>query len=295
MVLVRSARTTGAELVVTAAAAWAPARGAGLPSAIAAATAARTAARTATAPARRRDRPGSPSAVMAQARQRRGRDLGVEQRPAGLRGPLEDRARLAAGRHLAGGHPEAVTWRVRRPRRRVRVVRQAVRSHALRGPYARLDQLRRRGRLVGRAQPGRRGQRSAGLPDRAERGRGRILDAATVAVDTAARGEHGVGVRRDAVLPDALSCLVQRGGTGGTALTGTALTGTALTGGRSGDGLGRRRDRGRCRPSAGAAGQQPGNGPAGQQHGDGAAGWPGAGRPGSDVGGVSHRYLPDGP
>src|SRR6185437_9821609 len=127
MVLVRSARTTGAELVATAAAA-APVRGAGLPGTIpaaTAATAARAAARPATAPARRRSRPGSRSAVMAQARQRRGRDLGVEQRPAGLRGPLEDRARLAAGRHLAVSHPEAVTRRVRRPRRRVRVVRQA--------------------------------------------------------------------------------------------------------------------------------------------------------------------------
>src|SRR5689334_6846192 len=140
MVLVRSARTTGAELVATAAAAVAV-RGAELPSTIPAATAARAAraARPAAARARRRARPGSRSAVMAQARQRRGRDLGVEQRPAGLRGPLEDRARLAAGRHLAGGHPEAVTGRVRRPRRRVRVVRQAVRPHALRGPYARLD------------------------------------------------------------------------------------------------------------------------------------------------------------
>src|SRR5690349_23622414 len=242
VVLVRSARTPGAELVVTAAAAWAPARGAGLPSAIVAATAARTAARTATAPARRRDRPGSRSAVMTQARQRRGRDLGVEQRPAGLRGPLEDRARLAAGRHLAVSHPEAVTRRVRRPRRRVRVVRQAVRPHALRGPYARLDQLRRRGRLVGRAQPGRRGQRPAGLLDRAGRGRGRVLDAAAVAVDAAACGEDGGGGGRNAVLPHALSRLVQRSGAGGTALTGTPLTGTALTGGRSGDGLGRRRD-----------------------------------------------------
>src|SRR5690242_9972487 len=150
MVLARSARTTGAELVATAAAARASFGGAGLPSTIPAATAARAAARPATAPARRRDRPGSWSAVMTQARQRRGRDLGVQQRPAGLRGPLEDRARLAAGRHLAGGHPEAVAGRVRRPRRRVRVVRQAVRPHALRGPYARLDQLRRRRRLVGR-------------------------------------------------------------------------------------------------------------------------------------------------
>src|SRR5690348_2746680 len=111
MVLVRSARTTGAELVATAAAAWEPVRGAGLPSTAPAATAAR-AARTATTmargpprrrdrpgsrmarrPGRRRDRPGSRSAVMTQARQRRGRDLGVEQRPAGLRGPLEDRTR----------------------------------------------------------------------------------------------------------------------------------------------------------------------------------------------------------
>src|SRR5690348_14382647 len=295
MVLVRSARTTGAELVVTAAAAWAPARGAGLPSTIAAATAARTVARPATAPARRRDRPGSRSAVMAQARQRRGRDLGVEQRPAGLRGPLEDRARLAAGRHLAGGHPEAVAGRVRRPRRRVRVVRQAVRPHALRGPYARLDQLRRRRRLVGRAQSGRRGQRAAGLLDRAERGLGRILDAAAVAVDAAAGGEHGVGVGRDAVLPDALSRLVQRGGAGG-----TALTGTALARGRSGDGLGCRRHGGRRRAPRGTAGQEHGAGPAGQEQGGGAAGrpgagWPGAGRPRADVGGVSHRYLPDGP
>src|SRR6185437_13814980 len=227
MVLVRSARTTGAELVATAAAA-ASVRGAGLPSMIPAATAARTAARPATAPARRRDRPGSRSAVMAQARQRRGRDLGVKQRPAGLRGPLEDRARLAAVRHLAGGPPEAVAGRVRRPRRRVRVVRQAVRPHALRGPYARLDQLRRRGRLVGRAQSGRRGQRAACLLDRAERGLGGILDAAAVAVDAAACGEHGVGVGRDAMLPDALSRLMQRGGAGGTALARAALARAAL-------------------------------------------------------------------
>src|SRR5690348_11139712 len=302
MVLVRSARTTGAELVATAAAAVAV-RGAELPSAIPAATAARAAraaARAAAARARRRGRPGSRSAVMAQARQRRGRDLGVEQRPAGLRGPLEDRARLAAGRHLAGGHPEAVAGRVRRPRRRVRVVRQAVRPHALRGPYARLDQLRRRRRLVGRAQSGRRGQRAAGLLDRAERGLGRILDAAAVAVDAAAGGEHGVGVGRDAVLPDALSRLVQRGGAGGTALTGTALTGTALTGtalarGRSGDGLGCRRHGGRRRAPGGTAGQEHGAGPAGQEQGGAAAGRPGAGWPGGDIDGVSHRYLPDGP
>src|SRR5690242_19008863 len=184
MVLMRSARTTGAELVATAAAAWEPARGAGLPSTAPAATAARgarTAARMAIGPARWRDRRGSRSAVMTQARQRRGPDLGIEQRPAGLCGLLEDRARLAS-RHLAGGHPEPVAGRARRPRRRVRVVHQAMRPHALRGPDARLNQLRRRGRLVDRAQPGLRGQRAAGLLDRAERGRGSILDAAAVAV-----------------------------------------------------------------------------------------------------------------
>src|SRR5690348_4777666 len=302
MVLVRSARTTGAELVATAAAAWKPVRGAGRPSTAPAATAARaarTAARMARGPARRRDRPESRSAVMTQARQRRGPDFGIEQRPAGLCGLLEDRARLASW-HLAGGHPEPVAGRVRRPRRRVRVVHQAVRPHALRGPDARLDQLRRRGRLVGRAQPGPRGQRAAGLPDRADRGRGRLLDAAAVAVDAAAGGEHGVGVGRNAVLPDALCRLVQRGGAGGTALTGTALTGTALTGtalarGRSGDGLGCRRHGGRRRAPGGTAGQEHGAGPAGQEQGGAAAGRPGAGWPGGDIDGVSHRYLPDGP
>src|SRR5579859_8074614 len=149
MVLVRSVRTTGAVPSVTAAAAagWAGRQGGPL-STIPAATPATTTG-AATAAARRRRLRWAParSAVIAQARQRRGADLGVQERPARVRGRLVGGVQLAAGRYLAHGDAEPVTRGVDRPGGRVPEVRQVVRAHALRRAHPGLDQLRRWRRL----------------------------------------------------------------------------------------------------------------------------------------------------
>src|SRR5579859_6946026 len=266
MVLVRSVRTTGAVPSVTAAAAagWAGRQGGPL-STIPAATPATTTG-AATAAARRRRLRWAParSAVIAQARQRRGADLGVQDCPARVRGRLVGGIGFPAGRYLAAREAEPVAGRVAGLGGRVIDVRQAVCAQALRRAHPGLDQLRRRGRLGVRDQAGLGGQRGAGLPDGVEHRLRRVLDAAGVGVDLAAGGQHRVGVGGNPVLPDALRRRVQRGGTG----AGRAL---ALLAG----GLAERGHPGRAGGRAPATGQQQG-----------------AGQAGDDVA-VSHLNLPD--
>src|SRR5271169_919442 len=136
MVLVRSVRTTGAVPSVTAAAAagcW-DRHGGPLSTSPAATPAATTGAAMAAARRRRRRRPcwpGARSAVIAQAHQCRGADLGVQERVAGLRGLLEGGAGLPAGRDLTGRQAEPVARRVGGLGGGILDVRQAVGAHAL--------------------------------------------------------------------------------------------------------------------------------------------------------------------
>src|SRR6516225_8619454 len=132
MVLVRSVRTTAAVPSVTAAAAAGCWDRQGGPLSTSPAATPATTIGAATAAARRRRRPAARSAVIAQARQRRGADLGVQQRPARGRGLLEGGAGLPARRDLAGRHAEAMARRVGGLGGGILDVRQAVGAQALR-------------------------------------------------------------------------------------------------------------------------------------------------------------------
>ena len=130
--------------------------------------------------------------------------------------------------------PETVARCVRGVRGRIGVVRQPVRPHALGRAHPGLDQLRRCGRLVHRVELGLGQHAAAGRLDRAQDGLGRVLDAAPVAVDRAARGKHGVGVARDAMLADALRGRVQVGGPAAARAVAAAGPAQARHGGRGG-------------------------------------------------------------